>query len=98
MANPNPIADNLTNRAKGRPKGSQNKLGKAVKEIIAEAAESLGGGSRLVEWVQADPKNEAAFWTSIYPKLLPLTLAGDKDAPITVARIELVAANADRKD
>lgn len=88
MANPTPNAENLTNKARGRPKGSQNKLGKAVKEVIAAAAESLGGEDRLVAWAKEDPQNEKAFWTSIYPKLLPLTLAGDKDSPITVQSIE----------
>lgn len=87
MANPNPNAENLTAKAKGRPKGSQNKLGKAVKEVIAAAAESLGGEERLVKWAQEDPQNEKAFWTSIYPKLLPLTLAGDKENPVAVRNI-----------
>lgn len=87
MANPNPNAANLTAKAKGRPKGSQNKLGKAVKEVIAAAAESLGGEERLVKWAQEDPQNEKAFWTSIYPKLLPLTLAGDKENPVAVRNI-----------
>jgi len=31
-----------------------------------------------VEWVQEDPENERVFWVSIYPKLLPVQLAGDK--------------------
>lgn len=87
MANPSPNADNLTAKAKGRPKGSQNKLGKAVKEVIASAAESLGGEQRLVDWAKEDPQNEKAFWTSIYPKLLPLTLAGDAANPVTVQTI-----------
>ena len=88
MANPNPNADNLTAKAKGRPKGSQNKVGKAVKEIIAAAAESLGGKRRLVNWAKEDPQNEKAFWTSIYPKLLPLTLAGDASSPIVYEAID----------
>lgn len=88
MANPNPNTENLTAKAKGRPKGSQNKLGKAVKEVIASAAESLGGEQRLVDWAKEDPQNEKAFWTSIYPKLLPLTLAGDASNPIAYQAIE----------
>lgn len=35
--------DNLTRRGRGRPPGSPNKLGKAAKEVIAAAAEELGG-------------------------------------------------------
>jgi len=79
MANPNP---NPPPKSRGRPKGSKNKVGKEAKAVIAAAAEELGGQARLVKWAKADPKNESAFWTSIYPKLLPMTVAGDKDNPL----------------
>jgi hypothetical protein len=75
---------NLTRKGRGRPKGSPNKVGREAKEVIAAAAEGLGGLDRLVEWAKADPQNERAFWATIYPKLLPLTLAGDKDNPLEV--------------
>lgn len=32
----------------------------------------VGGADRLAAWVQESPENEKAFWTTIYPKLLPL--------------------------
>jgi hypothetical protein len=67
---------NLTRKGRGRPKGSPNKLGKAAKDVIAQAAEALGGADRLLEWAQSDPQNERAFWATIYPKLLPLTVSG----------------------
>lgn len=76
--------DNLTNRGRGRPKGSANATTRAAKEAIEYAAEGLGGADRLVAWAQEDPANERVFWGTIYPKLLPLTVAGDKDAPLTV--------------
>lgn len=56
----------------GRPKGALNKTTAIAKDAIALAAEALGGTTRLSEWAREDPKNEAAFWTTIYPKLLPL--------------------------
>ncbi len=80
----------------GRPKGLQNKTTRAAKEAIALAADALGGAERMVEWAKEDPKNESAFWTTIYPKLLPHTLAGDPDNPLNlVNRIErhIVDAN-----
>jgi len=77
----------------GRPKGSVNKTTRAVKEVIAQAAEQLGGQDRLVVWAQSDPKNEAAFWTSIYPKLLPKELTGTDGAQLFPQRVELVAVN-----
>jgi len=69
-------------RGPGRPKGSVNKVGKAAKEVIARAAEELGGADRLVAWAKEDPVNEKAFWSQIYPKLLPLTMQGDPEAPL----------------
>ena len=72
----------------GKPKGTPNKTTRAAKEAIAFAAEGLGGAERMVAWAQEDPKNEAAFWTSIYPKLLPLTVAGDSDSPLLFGMIE----------
>lgn len=67
----------------GRPKGSKNKIGKAAKDAIAEAAEQLGGVNRLVEWAQEDKKNEYAFWSSVYPKLLPLSVDGAVGVTVT---------------
>lgn len=75
----------------GRPKGSANKTTKAAKDAIALAAEGLGGAQRLQEWALESPENERAFWVSIYPKLIPVTLAGDEDNPLKmIGRIELV--------
>jgi len=66
---------------KGEKRPNQGKHGPhkttlAAKEMIAQAAEKLGGLDRLVSWAQEDPKNEAAFWSSMYPKLLPLQVNG----------------------
>jgi hypothetical protein len=78
---------NLTNRGRGRPKGSLNKTTAAAKDAIAQAAANLGGTDRLVEWAREDAKNEHAFWSSIYPKLLPLQVAGDSENPIHITTI-----------
>ena len=66
-------------RGRGRPKGSVNKVHAAAKDAIAQAAANLGGSNRLVEWAKEDPKNEHAFWSSIYPKLIPVQLNGPDD-------------------
>ena len=76
-------------KRKGRPKGSPNKLTQSVRDAIAQAAEGLGGVAGLIEWAKADEKNKAAFWTKLYPKLLPLQVAGDPANPLThVHRME----------
>ncbi len=77
------------NAGKGRKKGSVNKTTATAKEAIALAAEGLGGTKRLQAWAKEDPLNERVFWGTIYPKLLPLQVAGDPDNPL-VHRIEQV--------
>ena len=62
----------------GRPKGLPNKTTQSAKDAIAFAADALGGGQRLVDWVKEDEANEKAFWTVIYPKLLPVQLANSE--------------------
>ena len=66
----------------GRPKGVPNKMTAMAKNVIAEAAEELGGKARLVAWAKEDPDNERAFWATIYPKLLPLQVTGEGGAPV----------------
>lgn len=80
--------ENLTQRGRGRPKGSRNKVSAEAKDVIAAAAEGLGGLERMIEWAKSAPENEKAFWSSIYPKLLPLTVSGDSDNPIGFALVE----------
>lgn len=76
--------ENLTRKGAGRPKGSQNRVSKEAKEVIAEAAERLGGADRLLAWVQESPDNEKAYWTSIYPKLIAVSIAGNVTARLIV--------------
>ncbi len=73
----------LTGAGLGRKVGSKNKIPKAAKDLIAEVAEQLGGAKRLLAWCKKNPKNEDCFWTSIYPKMLPLKLEG-QDGPLEV--------------
>lgn len=83
---------NTGNAGKGRPKGAVNKTTKAAKDAIAEAAEGLGGAARLIAWAREDERNERVFWGTIYPKLIPVTLAGDEENPLhLISQIQLVA-------
>lgn len=68
----------------GRTKGVPNKVTAVAKDAIAQAAAELGGAQRLVTWVRQDKKNEHAFWTVIYPKLIPVQIGGDPNNPLTV--------------
>lgn len=76
------MAGNPTKAGPGRPKGSPNKISALAKDVIAHAAEGLGGGPGLLKWAQADPKNTAIFWGTIYPKLVPHQITGEGGAPM----------------
>lgn len=66
----------------GRPPGMVNKTTAVAKDAIAMVAEGLGGVERMIAWAREDALNERSFWTTIYPKLIPVTLSGDKDNPV----------------
>lgn len=48
----------------GRPKGSQNKLTKTVKQAVLDAFEELGGAEWLASVAREDPKTFAHFSAS----------------------------------
>lgn len=90
MADDEPkIGVNRGNAGKGRPKGAKNRTTQIAKEAIALAAEELGGSDRLVAWVREDEKNEHSFWTTIYPKLLPLQVDANISGEIGLRPIEI---------
>jgi len=82
----------------GRKKGIPNKNTRLAKDAIAEAAEGLGGAKRLMEWAQEDPANERVFWGTIYPKLIPVTLAGDPNNPLRIEEIRRVVIDPANRD
>lgn len=77
----------------GKPKGAISKTTRTAKEAIALAAEGLGGADRLIAWAQEDPANERVFWGTIYPKLIPVQLTGDPDAPVALQLIKRVVVD-----
>lgn len=66
-------SDNLTRKGLGRPKGIQNKTTRAAKEAIQDAFDGIGGVEALIVWAMK-PKNRSLFYSSIYPKVMPLQL------------------------
>lgn len=81
MAEPK-IGKNMGNAGKGRPKGSPNKTTQAAKDAIAEAFGKMGGTAALVTWADKSDDNRKVFYAQIWPKIVPLTVGGDKDNPL----------------
>lgn len=70
--------------AGGRPIGSKNGTTASAKAAIEECFKMLGGVEAMFEWAKANPTD---FYKVIYPKLIPLTLSGDKDNPLEIASL-----------
>ena len=77
---------NRGNAGKGRP----NRTTSAARAIIEDAVEGLGGADRLMAWVRESPENERVFWSSIFPKLLPLQVTGRNKEPLRVSSHVLI--------
>lgn len=56
----------------GRPKGSQNKLTKTVKQAVLDAFEELGGADWLVSVGRKDPKT----FSQLLAKCIPAEVTG----------------------
>ena len=91
------MAGKTKTSGQGRPKGVPNKLTASVKEAIEFAAQGLGGATRLTAWAKEAPENEKVFWSSIYPRLLPLQVTGKDGDPLIPGRIEIVGIRANDK-
>jgi hypothetical protein len=79
----------------GRTKGALNLLSADAKEVIAGVAGKLGGMNRLAEWAKEDPANERAFWVQVFPRLLPVQVDGNPDAPL-IGNVTVTLVHAQR--
>lgn len=73
----------------GRTKGTSNKDTKPLKEMILGALDKAGGIDYLYKQSTLQP---AAFMTLI-GKVLPTTLASDKDNPISAPVFQLIVSD-----
>lgn len=76
----------------GSRKGKPNKNTQELKNMILEALDESGGVEYLVRKAN-DPRTAAAF-LSLIGKVLPMTIAGDKDTPLVFNVIERRIVNA----
>ena len=71
----------------GRKAGTPNKTTRAAKEALAWAFDELGGAEALVIWANAEEANLKAFYTVMWPKLLPLQVTGEGGGPVAVTEV-----------
>jgi hypothetical protein len=77
----------------GRPKGVPNKTTVALKEAILAAAEGAGGQAGLIGYLRTQACENPTSFMALLGKVLPLTIAGDKDNPlkaVTKIQVEFV--------
>jgi hypothetical protein len=68
----------------GRKKGSPNKLTGELKEMILEAANLAGGEGGTVQYLRTQAAANPTAFMSLLGRVLPMTMAGDKDNPLAV--------------
>ena len=67
-------------KAGGRKKGSLNKTTTALKEMILQSLDKVGG----VNYLQKQATNNPNAYLSLIGRVLPLTVAGDKENPLNL--------------
>lgn len=74
----------------GRPKGSQNKVTKLLRDAIAEAAELAGGKEGLVGYLKKQAIAHPAAFIGLLGKVLPLQVQAqaNKELRITLRTID----------
>lgn len=70
--------ENLTNKRKGRPKGSKNLITKSAKEAFHFAFEKAGGAARLARYAKSGDVNYGRFM-QLYSKLIPVDLTTQEE-------------------
>lgn len=79
----------------GRPKGVPNKTTALLKDAILQAAEKAGDREGLVGYLTVQAKANPGPFMALLGKVLPMQIAGDKDAPLTLKIISGVPRDGD---
>lgn len=76
----------------GRPKGAVNKTTAILKDAILLAAQRAGGGTDegIANYLQQQAIANPGPFLSLLGKVLPMTVAGDAENPVFIAKIERV--------
>ena len=88
----NPTGAAALGAGPGRPKGVTNKATAQLKDMILQALDNSGGAEYLER--RANDARTASAFLALVGKVLPMTIAGDKESPFTVTVIERRIVNA----
>jgi hypothetical protein len=72
----------------GRKAGTPNKENKALREMILQALDDQPGGG--VEYLKIQAQENPNSFMTLLGKVLPTTLAGDPNAPLTGLTVTFV--------
>jgi hypothetical protein len=74
-------------RRGGRQKGTPNKSTALLKDAILLAAQKAGGDTEtgLVDYLTTQASENPGPFMSLLGKVLPMQIAGDPDAPISIS-------------
>ncbi len=75
----------------GRPKGSQDKNNKLLREMILQALHEQPGGG--VGYLKARAADEPKAFMALLGRVLPLQLTGDADDEPVPVRVEVAVRN-----
>lgn len=78
--------ENLTRKAMGRPKGSQNKTTTLLKDAILKAATDAGRGD-LARYLKGQAEENPGPFLALLGKVLPLQVTGEGGGPLKIEAV-----------
>lgn len=76
-------SENLTNRGRGRPKGSPNRNTQAIKEMLLASLDNVGGQAYFEQQAKENPTAFMSLIAKIIPSEVKKEITGADGGPIS---------------